>query len=368
MKIEEICAIHICGWSEKAIVNIKDYLLKPLLTTDTRIMSFYREMVGVLINFIDRWLYTRYSAEQRLMMINSILSLIIKHIKSVNIKDEAEFKEYILKKNSEWWLRDMIGISDGGLFADVADHIYLLSAGPKKDFTALHLYKVYFWKLYREIINGITKMETMSLACEPEDDRLMAESIISQIEKCELAIIPAPDIEGIKNAYSKLKQMINNKAQVKGPVRQIAYKNNSKSHSQDNLMSRTDFWKLIELIDKPALESGDEEAAGALLFQALEKLSEEELRSFDSNLQEVISDIDGDEYVKNAGISGESDDGFRYLRQFVVAQGQTFYENVKNNPKSIPNLEDCWFEYLDLIAPEVWAKKTGRELEEWYQE
>jgi hypothetical protein len=104
-----------------------------------------------------------------------------------------------------------------------------------------------------------------------------------------------------------------------------------------------------------------------LLIQALEKLPEEELRSFDANLHEVLSDIKGNEYAKNAGASGNSDDAFLYLRNFVVGQGQAFYENVKNNPASMPKTLNTWFEYLDLIAPEVWAKKTGKKFDDWYQ-
>jgi hypothetical protein len=133
-------------------------------------------------------------------------------------------------------------------------------------------------------------------------------------------------------------------------------------------MDRMAFWKLIELVNKPALLAQDEKSAAAQLVQALEALPEQELRSFDAHLQEVISDIDGNEYAKYAGISGNSDDGFRYLRQFVVGRGQAFYENVKNDPRSIPNdVETSWFEYLDLIAPEVWAKKTGRAIDDWYK-
>lgn len=134
-------------------------------------------------------------------------------------------------------------------------------------------------------------------------------------------------------------------------------------------MDRINFWKLIELVDKPALIAQDEKSAAAPLVRALEVLPEEELRSFDAHLAEVLSDIEGDEYAKYAGLSGQSDDGFRYLRQFVVGRGQAFYENVKNNPKSIPNdIETSWFEYLDLIAPEVWAKKTGRDVADWFRD
>jgi hypothetical protein len=134
-------------------------------------------------------------------------------------------------------------------------------------------------------------------------------------------------------------------------------------------MDRMAFWKLIELIDKPALLAQNEKPAAAPLVRAMEALSVEELRSFDANLEEVLSDIEGDEYAKYAGDSGNSDDGFRYLRQFVVGRGQAFYENVKNNPKSIPNdAETSWFEYLDIIAPEVWAKKTGRAYDDWFKD
>jgi hypothetical protein len=174
--------------------------------------------------------------------------------------------------------------------------------------------------------------------------------------------------EDIMNIFLTIEGILSNRKQENSIMDQKGTaKDFVKACTDGNIINRTDFWNLIELIDKSALSRGDEEKAAARLIQALEKLSEPELRSFDSHLEEVLSDIDGDEYAENAGTSGNSDDGFRYLRQFVVAQGQEFYEKVKNKPTSIPNSDDCWFEYLDLIAPEVWAKKTGRDQKEWYK-
>ncbi|RPI05039.1 MAG: DUF4240 domain-containing protein [Ignavibacteriae bacterium] len=511
MKIEEICAVHVSGWTDKITKDIKEYLGKPLLITDIQMRSFHREIIGVLLNYIDRWLWPKYSVEQRSLMLNTILCLTLEQFKPAGINNAKVFKEFLLKNNSKWWLRDMVGITDGGLFADVAKHIYKLSNGPRLDHLELQKIKIYFRQVYKEITQEIAAAENKYLACKPEEDTMIMEPIFDQIEKCELSIdldrktenvktelfpedengkesqtigldklleilneekkfvmnkyasigkamstevldqltvlaykttlqrlkecsdklpgshifyksenreeyemllfeklqgeyvcgvynkVRCPDLgdrsgniilstsvrikkeyfptepeltieeiskiiltkEGI---YHNLKQQ-NNEIEQQGPVKVFV-----KTCADRKMINRADFWSLIELIDKSALSDGDEEKAAVRLIRALKKFSEPELRSFDSHLEEVLSDIGGDEYAKDAGISGESDDGFRYLRQYVVAQGQNFYEQVKNNPDAIPNSEDCWFEYLDLIAPEVWSKKTKRKLEEWYQE
>jgi hypothetical protein len=126
-------------------------------------------------------------------------------------------------------------------------------------------------------------------------------------------------------------------------------------------MDKTEFWKLIDLIDTKSLSEGDEQSASEKLFKALQDLPQAEIESFDSNLQDVLSEIEGEEYAKHAGPSGDSDDGFLYLRNFVVAQGQSYFENVKNNPSSIPDSLDCWYEELDMLAENALSKRIRKD-------
>jgi hypothetical protein len=130
-------------------------------------------------------------------------------------------------------------------------------------------------------------------------------------------------------------------------------------------MSGTDFWKVIGLIDREALEEGDEEAAIAPLGSALAGMTTAEIESFDEHLAQALFAIDGESYADNAGDSGGSGDGFLYARCYVVAQGQEHYNEVARNAAAMPKSLDQWCESLLYVATNAWAEKTGNDPGDW---
>ena len=130
-------------------------------------------------------------------------------------------------------------------------------------------------------------------------------------------------------------------------------------------MDTVRFWTLIDLIDREALDAGDEDEAIAPLSDALTELTEREIESFQEHLSQVLYDIDGEDYARESEDSGDSDDGFLYCRCYVVARGRQHYLSVKDNPEAMPKSVDQWCESLLYAAPKAWAEKTSNEPEDW---
>jgi hypothetical protein len=130
-------------------------------------------------------------------------------------------------------------------------------------------------------------------------------------------------------------------------------------------MDRSTFWKLISRIDRSALRDGDEEGAVEPLVEALSEQGEQEIRSFEDHLSQVLYDLDGESFANEAGDSGQSGDGFLYARCFVVACGQKNYEAVKTDPAKMSKSIEDWCESLLYVASCAWAQATGNDEEEW---
>jgi hypothetical protein len=115
-------------------------------------------------------------------------------------------------------------------------------------------------------------------------------------------------------------------------------------------MGENDFWSIIETAwqavggkveDRRKLAQGQlsEEQAEALaesldevigaLGEQLNELSAEELMAFDRILERKLHDIDRSDVHEH---TGGSDDGFLYVRGFIVAAGKGYYEAVSANP------------------------------------
>jgi hypothetical protein len=122
---------------------------------------------------------------------------------------------------------------------------------------------------------------------------------------------------------------------------------------------------VVDLIDKRALEQGNEREAVAPVVSALTELSIRDIESFDEYLAQALYAIDGKTFADNAGDSGRSDDGFLYIRCYVVARGQHYYSRVAADPAAMPNAIEQWCETLLYAARNAWATKTGRDPEEW---
>jgi hypothetical protein len=99
-----------------------------------------------------------------------------------------------------------------------------------------------------------------------------------------------------------------------------------RQHLTEGSLSREKVSVLLELLGK---------VIGALDSQ-LDQLSAKELLDFDRILERKLYEID------RRGIhdySGGSDDGFLYIRGFVVAAGKEYYEAVSTNPAIVKGLE-----------------------------
>lgn len=136
-------------------------------------------------------------------------------------------------------------------------------------------------------------------------------------------------------------------------------------NARKHLVNEAEFWKLIELIDVAALDDGNEDGAIRPLYEALVEKSEEEIFAFEEQLALQLYAIDGEVYADNAGDSGDSDDGFLYVRCYVVAKGREFFEVVKGDPIRMPKSIEQWCETLLYPHREAWAHRTGRDSSEW---
>jgi len=131
-------------------------------------------------------------------------------------------------------------------------------------------------------------------------------------------------------------------------------------------MDEATFWKLIELVDIGALQRQNQDAAVQPLTEALTKLDEASVFEFENILVQMLYDIDGQKYADEAGRSGNSDDGFLYIRCFVVAMGREYYNAVKADPRRMPK-DEAWCESLTYVAGQAWTTITGKDEEDWYE-
>ena len=125
-------------------------------------------------------------------------------------------------------------------------------------------------------------------------------------------------------------------------------------------MDESVFWKLIAEIDREALREDDEETAVEPLVAALAKTSEAEIKAFEDILAQRLYDLDGPAWAD--GDSGQSGDGFLYVRCYVVAMGKKFYDSVQADPKKTP--KDAWCESLLAITRQAWAA-LGNDEDAW---
>jgi hypothetical protein len=118
------------------------------------------------------------------------------------------------------------------------------------------------------------------------------------------------------------------------------------------------FWTFINLVDRRLLVE-DEDGAVEPLIEALAKLRPGEIAAFEEHLAQRLYALDGRRYADEAGASGESADGFLYVRCFVVAQGEAEFRRVLENPVRMPKSPDAWCEALLGVASEAYEQVTG---------
>jgi hypothetical protein len=130
-------------------------------------------------------------------------------------------------------------------------------------------------------------------------------------------------------------------------------------------MTRDDFWRLIESIDRAALADGDEDAAIAPLESRLSAMPASDMESFEEHLSQCLYALDGQPYAAESGDSGDSDDGFLYARCWVVAQGRQTYEDTLRDATLMPKTLEQWCEALLYPHRRAWAATTGVDESEW---
>jgi hypothetical protein len=130
-------------------------------------------------------------------------------------------------------------------------------------------------------------------------------------------------------------------------------------------MTRDEFWEHVESIDRSALAAGDEDGAIEPLEQRLQSLSVADLEAFEEHLSQCLYALDGEDYAKESGESGGSDDAFLYARCYVVAQGRKHYEATLKNPKLMPKALEHWCEALLYPHRRAWSMLTGADESEW---
>ena len=130
------------------------------------------------------------------------------------------------------------------------------------------------------------------------------------------------------------------------------------------------FWQLIE---ESGREAGDCEEQARVLTARLERLTSEEILSFQSHLydrrrESYRWDIWAVAYIVNGGCS---DDGFDYFRGWLIARGRAFFEMVMQAPERVgegvaPGAEHDDFarecESILCAAKSAYESKTGQEI------
>jgi len=128
-------------------------------------------------------------------------------------------------------------------------------------------------------------------------------------------------------------------------------------------LSEAKFWEIINLLDWR--QSGDDLAIIEPATEALAKMSVEEICGFAEILAEKLYMLDGEVYAGQIGsdaylgIKGDfSKNWFLYVRCCVVANGQSFYEEVLSDAKQMP--KDMEFQALLSLAAKAYKQKIGQ--------
>jgi len=133
-------------------------------------------------------------------------------------------------------------------------------------------------------------------------------------------------------------------------------------HRSDGLMTEAQFWGLISLLDWD--HTDDDDAVVEPLVAALAAGPVRQIFDFADILSQKLYALDGLKFAQHIGESSYktgryfSGDAFLYVRCCVVANGQSFYEDVLEHPVRMP--KDTDFEPLLYVATDAYERKTGR--------
>jgi Protein of unknown function (DUF4240) len=139
---------------------------------------------------------------------------------------------------------------------------------------------------------------------------------------------------------------------------------NVKSVSRKDILSDTQFWQIIGLLDWSKTEN---EAIIAPVIAHLIELPVSFIYQFEDKIADKLFRLDAKILAENIGDEAYtvdkyfSVDNFLYARCCVVANGKQFYDSVLTNPTLMP--KDLTFETLLSIASDAYLLKTGRKFQ-----
>lgn len=126
-------------------------------------------------------------------------------------------------------------------------------------------------------------------------------------------------------------------------------------------LKEEEFWVIIDSLDWAKEEDA---AIIAPAIEQLKSLPIAHIYTFEDILSEKLYQLDQRKYAKNIGESAYqkdkyfSVDVFLYARACVVANGKEAYEEVLENPQSMP--KGITFEPLLSLAAKAYELKTGK--------
>lgn len=140
----------------------------------------------------------------------------------------------------------------------------------------------------------------------------------------------------------------------------------NKPQKPKKMMDDATFLSIISMLDFENANFNEEILRPAIV--ELSKTSVKDIKQFEENLAYKLYLLDTKVHAKNIGENSYSDtetnfspDLFLYIRCFVIAKGQEFYELILNNPRKMP--KDNSFEPLLYLASEAYTKRMGKEFE-----
>jgi len=126
-------------------------------------------------------------------------------------------------------------------------------------------------------------------------------------------------------------------------------------------MNRTEFWKII---DDAVTQTPKAREVCELIKHELRKRSEEEIVAFEEESCRIMHEAYRADLWTIAYIilGGCSDDGFDYLRYWLICQGSSVFQQVLDHPETLADFDQRTAEYscqeFGSIAREVYEEKT----------
>ena len=134
--------------------------------------------------------------------------------------------------------------------------------------------------------------------------------------------------------------------------------------SPDSILSQSQFWQIIDLLDWE--QEGDDDLVMAPAVQHLQGLQKEAIAAFEEILCEKLFLLDGERYAREIGRESYRGEGQYFSKEWflaarccAVANGQEFFEEVLSDPSAMP--KDLGFLALSGLAARAYKAKSGLE-------